>query len=149
MNDLIENPSTRCACMLVLDTSGSMSGEPINELNQGLKDFLQAIKEDEVAMYSVDLGIVSTGSGAPRTELNFTGCSGIEVIQPLSANGGTPLGGAVHLALSALEQRKTEYKNKLQEKYGNWVTQNGVRLFCGPPSLRQPYQGLRVLGLGF
>ena len=35
-NDLFQNPSPRCACMLVLDTSGSMSGAPIHELNQGL-----------------------------------------------------------------------------------------------------------------
>jgi hypothetical protein len=32
-NDLIENPTARCACALVLDTSGSMSGAPIDDLN--------------------------------------------------------------------------------------------------------------------
>ena len=35
MLDLIENPMPRCACILALDTSGSMSGRPIQELKEG------------------------------------------------------------------------------------------------------------------
>ena len=35
-DDLIENPSPRCACMVVLDTSGSMDGARIHQLNEGL-----------------------------------------------------------------------------------------------------------------
>jgi uncharacterized protein with von Willebrand factor type A (vWA) domain len=30
------NPEPCCACVLLLDTSGSMFGEPINALNEGL-----------------------------------------------------------------------------------------------------------------
>jgi hypothetical protein len=33
------NPEPRCACVLLLDTSGSMLGDPINALNEGLKVF--------------------------------------------------------------------------------------------------------------
>ena len=33
------NPDPRCACILILDTSGSMHGEKINQLNQGLVAF--------------------------------------------------------------------------------------------------------------
>jgi hypothetical protein len=34
-----ENPENRCPVVLVLDTSGSMSGNRINELNAGLQTF--------------------------------------------------------------------------------------------------------------
>lgn len=39
-NDLIENPTARCACALVLDTSASMSGTPINDLNAGVAQLI-------------------------------------------------------------------------------------------------------------
>ena len=37
--DIVGNPEPRCPCLLLLDVSGSMSGEPITELNEGLKAF--------------------------------------------------------------------------------------------------------------
>ena len=33
--DLVSNPEPRCPCLLLLDTSGSMSGRPLAELNEG------------------------------------------------------------------------------------------------------------------
>jgi len=41
--DLIENPTPRCACILVLDTSGSMNGTPIDELNAGVVQFIEEV----------------------------------------------------------------------------------------------------------
>jgi hypothetical protein len=35
--EFAENPEPRCACVLLLDTSGSMAGEKIDSLNEGLK----------------------------------------------------------------------------------------------------------------
>ncbi len=35
--ELVSNPEPRCACVLLLDTSGSMNGNPLAQLNQGLK----------------------------------------------------------------------------------------------------------------
>ena len=37
------NPEPRCACLLLIDTSSSMHGSPINELNEGLIAFVQHI----------------------------------------------------------------------------------------------------------
>lgn len=31
-SEFVENPEPRCPCLLLLDTSGSMSGRPIQEL---------------------------------------------------------------------------------------------------------------------
>ena len=38
-NDLIENPTTRVPIVFCLDTSGSMAGAKIGELNKALEDF--------------------------------------------------------------------------------------------------------------
>ena len=35
----VDNPEPRCPCVLLLDTSGSMQGQPISQLNAGLKQF--------------------------------------------------------------------------------------------------------------
>lgn len=37
--EFVDNPEPRCPCILLVDTSGSMSGEPIKELNAGLVTF--------------------------------------------------------------------------------------------------------------
>jgi hypothetical protein len=37
MVEFAENPEPRCACVLLLDTSGSMAGEKIDALNEGIR----------------------------------------------------------------------------------------------------------------
>lgn len=119
-NDLIRNPSSRCACMLVLDTSGSMSGAPIQELNQGLQAFVEAVQEDEMSAYSVEVGVISAG-GTVREELSFTTANTIREVSPLVADGITPLGAAVELALRRLEERKATYKRAGVAYYQPWL----------------------------
>lgn len=46
--EFAENPEPRCPCILLLDTSGSMQGEPINALNEGLLTFGQELNHDKV-----------------------------------------------------------------------------------------------------
>jgi hypothetical protein len=41
-----ENPEPRCPCILLLDVSGSMSGQPITELNSGLLTFKDELMAD-------------------------------------------------------------------------------------------------------
>ena len=119
-NDLFQNPSPRCACMLVLDTSGSMSGAPIQELNQGLQAFVEAVQEDEMSAYSVEVGVISAG-GTVREELSFTTANTIREVSPLVADGVTPLGAAVELALRRLEERKAAYKRAGVAYYQPWL----------------------------
>lgn len=120
MNDLIENPSPRCACMLVLDTSGSMSGDAIKELNAGLAQFIEEIKEDEFTSYSVEVGVITAG-GRVTEQLSITPAHQIESFRPLDADGDTPLGAAVNRALDCLENRKNEYKKAGVAYYQPWL----------------------------
>ena len=57
-NDLSENPSPRCLCMVVLDTSSSMSGEPIallNEFFQWLSASMSRVAQSASTTTQVDL----------------------------------------------------------------------------------------------
>jgi hypothetical protein len=45
----VDNPEPRCPCILLLDTSGSMAGQPIAQLNAGLKQFQQELAGDPLA----------------------------------------------------------------------------------------------------
>jgi uncharacterized protein YegL len=119
-SDLIENPSPRCPCMLVLDTSGSMAGEPINELNAGLLTFMQEVQADEFAAYSIEVGIITVG-GEVTEELPFTAATSIDGFHPLSAGGMTPLGEGVTLALNRLQERKAQYKKAGVPHYQPWM----------------------------
>ncbi|MCF9047273.1 hypothetical protein [Acinetobacter nectaris] len=47
-NVLIDNPSPRCAYMVILDTSASMSCQAIKQLNIGIQHFIASIQKDEV-----------------------------------------------------------------------------------------------------
>jgi hypothetical protein len=49
-----ENPENRCAVVLVLDTSGSMAGQRIQELNAGLQTFRDELFTDSLASKRVE-----------------------------------------------------------------------------------------------
>lgn len=120
MNDLIENPSPRCPVALVLDTSASMSGEPITQLNAGAQLFINEVKRDDLARWSVDLAVFTAG-GRVDCLLDFTGVEQIGSIAPMGASGATPLGGATDLALKRLEARKAEYREAGVPYYQPWL----------------------------
>ncbi|GHU33179.1 hypothetical protein FACS189497_14910 [Betaproteobacteria bacterium] len=88
-DDLLVNPAPRCPCVLVLDTSGSMSGDPITELNAGLKQFLQEVEKDETAAWSVELAILTAGGQVDQV-LPFTVANQVIVSAEFKANGGVP-----------------------------------------------------------
>jgi uncharacterized protein YegL len=119
-NDLIENPTARCACALVLDTSGSMGGTPIDELNAGVAQLIDELRDDDFASYAVELGVFTFG-GDVREVLPFTPAYQIRDCAPLDATGGTPMGEAVELAIERLTRRKAEYKKAGVSYYQPWL----------------------------
>ena len=119
VEDLFDNPTPRVPGVLCLDCSGSMMGEPIKELNAGVKTFYQAINEDEIARFSAEICIVTFGPvqlGADFATLDVRP-------QPpvLSASGNTPMGEAVKLSLDSLERRKELYKESGVDYYQPWL----------------------------
>lgn len=121
MEDLVNNPTARVPVCLCLDVSGSMNGQPIEELNQGVKLFYDAIKEDEVALYSAEICIVTFGGQDAECIADFAGLELNPTPPVLKAGGYTPMGEAVNMALDLLEQRKKEYRDKGVDYYQPWL----------------------------
>jgi len=116
--EFADNPEPRCPVVLLLDTSGSMSGEPIEELNQGITSFWQSVNQDSLAKLRVELAVVTFGP--VRLAQNFS-----TIIQSkppkLTADSDTPMGAAIEYALNLLEERKATYKASSIQYYRPWV----------------------------
>ena len=117
--DLVENPTARVPICLVLDVSSSMDGAPIQELNEGVKLFFDAIRSDEVAQYAAEICIVTFGDVVTK-KLDFMSVDRQEV-PTLYASGMTPMGAGVTLALDLLEARKGDYKRAGVDYYQPWM----------------------------
>lgn len=117
--DLVDNPTARVPICLVLDVSGSMAGQPIQELQAGVQMFYEAIRADEVAQYAAEISIVTFGSQATR-EVDFMAIDRQDV-PALVASGTTAMGQGVNLALDLLEVRKSDYQRAGVDYYQPWM----------------------------
>ncbi|MDE6834389.1 MAG: VWA domain-containing protein [Ruminococcus sp.] len=147
MEDLENNPTPRVPICLCLDTSASMGAvegndyvetgrtvfqdgrewrvvtggkSRISELQKGIELFYDAIKADEVAVYSAEICIVTFNSKA-ECLVDFDNIERQRNIPKLIATGDTAMGEGVNLALDLLEQRKKEYQDKGVDYYQPWL----------------------------
>jgi uncharacterized protein YegL len=118
LGDLVDNPEQRCACLLLLDTSGSMGGRPIDELNAGLQTLRSELQQDSLASKRVELSIVTFGP--VQVEMEFTSANTFSAPQ-LSASGSTPMGEAIETGLELLRARKNSYRQAGVPYYRPWV----------------------------
>jgi uncharacterized protein YegL len=116
--EFAENPEPRCPCILLLDTSGSMQGHPIQELNLGLASFKEELVSDGLAAKRVEISIVTFGPVNVVTEFQTP-----ENFYPpvLNAAGDTPTGSAIETALSLLKQRKEQYRSNGISYFRPWI----------------------------
>lgn len=117
-SDFAMNPEPRCPCLLLLDVSGSMTGQPINELNVGLQAFFEELKSDELAMKRVEVGIITFGP--VKVESYFMNTS-FYPVPTLKAQGDTPMGAAISQGITMIEDRKAEYKSNGIQYYRPWI----------------------------
>ncbi|MGB8266812.1 MAG: VWA domain-containing protein [Candidatus Velthaea sp.] len=117
--EFAENPEPRCACILLLDISGSMQGPPITQLNLGLKSFKDELLTDALAAKRVEIAVI-TFSDAPRLAVDFTDAASFDP-PTLSAGGQTAMGAAIWDALSRLSVRKSTYRSNGVAYYRPWV----------------------------
>ena len=149
--EFADNPEPRCPVILALDTSGSMKGQPIQELNEGLRAFSQELKGDRLASLRVEVAVVAFGGGVhvldvrgveskalitvnpkalatrpKRQELPFDALQAfitVDQFQPpfLEAGGDTPMGEALQRALALLRERKAIYKQNGLDYFRPWM----------------------------
>lgn len=117
--DLIRNKEQRSPCMLVVDTSASMRGVAIQELNDGLRLFQDEVRKDPLAAVRCEIAIVTFG-GSVRLVQDFITAD--EFAAPtLNAMGDTPMGAGINLALDTLRRRKDSYRENGVNYTRPWV----------------------------
>jgi uncharacterized protein YegL len=126
------NTEKRVPLVLLLDTSDSMSGAPIGQLNEGLTVLRDALLEDSDARHRVEVALVAFG-GSPQVRDLKTGHGVVydtsqafvsaESFTPpkLSVNGATPMASALLKALEIVDERKQYYKSEDLAYFRPWV----------------------------
>lgn len=108
---LTDNTSQRLPCVLLVDGSGSMSGDRISQLNAGLQLLESELKKDDIASQRVQLLVIRFGDDDQvQVITEWTDAMDFSA-QHINANGRTPMGEAVKLALTKLEEQKVRYRN--------------------------------------
>lgn len=105
----------RLPVYILLDTSGSMYGEPIEAVKNGVQVLVSTLRTDPYALETAYLSIITFDSSAkqitPLTELS-------SFQQPnISANGCTALGEALALLANRVDAEVTK---STMEKKGDW-----------------------------
>ncbi len=107
--EFAENANERTPCILVLDCSGSMRGEPIKQLNTGLQALEKELKEDIDASSRVQL-LVIKAYGKDDADVSADWVDAMNFNAPImEASGLSPIGKAMELALLKIEEQKCLY----------------------------------------
>lgn len=118
-SDLATNPEHRCPSVLILDISGSMQGEPIKQLQEGVGVYRDSLCGDSLARKRVEVAIVTFGG---NVELIQTFATADNFTAPaLSSKGDTPMGQAAVTALKQLADRKQQLRDAGIQYYRPWV----------------------------
>jgi len=131
-----KNYEQKCPCVLVLDVSGSMNGEPIEQLNEGLKEFQKEILNDETASDRLEISIVTFGSDINEIQ-SFSLLENFDMPE-LKISGSTRLVDGAREGLRLIEERKKWYKSTGQTYYRPYV----ILMTDGFPDGGQDINGL-------
>lgn len=116
--DFANNPEPRCPVLLLLDSSGSMYGEKIRQLNEGLNTFKEDLNADHLAAKRCEIAVISFG---PVQEISDFVSVDAFFPPPLEAYGDTPLGAAITQGLDMLHRRKETIRQNGVGLYRPWV----------------------------
>lgn len=105
----------RLPVYLVLDTSGSMSGEPIQAVENGMQMLVSALRQDPQALESAFLSVITFSNQAQQV-VPLTDLASFQM-PSLTAGGCTELGAALK---SVCDCAKNEVAKSTPEKKGDW-----------------------------
>lgn len=107
------------AVTFLLDTSGSMGGEPIQRLNDGLNGLVRSLQSDDNADI-IDIAVITFG-GSVNVTMPHTPISRIEADFNLSASGLTPMGEGLLKAAEITNERRRLYNANGVMTFKPWI----------------------------
>ncbi|MDX2303744.1 MAG: VWA domain-containing protein [Microscillaceae bacterium] len=133
-----ENYEQKCLCVLTLDVSGSMVGDPIRELNRGLQEFRYQIIKNETAAERLEVSIITFANEVkciqePALIKNFQ-------MPTLEANGSTQLARGIREAILKVISRKMWYRKTGQPYYRPFI----ILITDGEPDADQDLEELML-----
>lgn len=105
----------RLPVYLLIDTSGSMHGEPIEAVRNGIQLLQNSLNEDPYALETAWVSVITFDSEA-RQVAPLTDITSFQAPE-IHASGCTSLGGALKLLVDCV---KTEVKKSTPEQKGDW-----------------------------
>ena len=120
-SDFGTSTKRRLPICFALDTSGSMMGNPIKQLNMGLQNFVTSIKSNDDTRSSTDIAIITFGSKV-EIVMPFGKISKEKGFPEITASTTlTPIGEGVLTALELLNARKEGYKEMGIKYFQPWL----------------------------
>jgi uncharacterized protein YegL len=100
---------------VLLDTSGSMMGEPIEAVKNGVQVMISSLRQNPQAIETAFLSIITFNSTAQQV-VPLTDLSSFQM-PDIQASGTTALGGALELASTCIDN---EVASTTAESKGDW-----------------------------
>ena len=92
--------------IVLADTSGSMSeGGKIEALNSALQDMIATFSHESRLRAEIQVSVITFGGSSAELNLPLTPAHQIQSFSQLTADGATPLGGALRLASQLIEDK--------------------------------------------
>lgn len=105
----------RLPVYLVIDTSGSMNGEPIEAVKNGVQVMISSLRQNPQAIETAFISVITFGSTATQL-MPLTDLASFQ-IPDIKAGGTTSLGAALSLVAGKLD---TEVAKTTTEQKGDW-----------------------------
>lgn len=105
----------RLPVYLLLDTSGSMSGEPIEAVKNGVQMMIHSLRQNPQAIETAFVSIITFDSDAKQV-IPLTDLASFQMVN-IKASGLTSMGAALYLLADKLQ---TEVAKTTPEQKGDW-----------------------------
>ncbi|HWV68692.1 vWA domain-containing protein [Chitinophaga sp.] len=105
----------RLPVYLLLDTSGSMNGEPIEAVKNGVQIMINSLRQNPQAIETAFISIITFDSSAKQV-VPLTDLASFQVVD-IKASGTTALGEALQLVSNCIDR---EVAKTTMEQKGDW-----------------------------
>ncbi len=135
-----DNYEPKCLCVLCLDTSSSMQGQPIQQVNAGLQVMVDELMQDMTTKSRVEMCLITFDSEVICLQEPAGLKASLSALRtPLAVKGTTKLVDGMRMAMVKIEERKAYYRRTGQ---GNYYRPVLMLITDGAPDSDQDIAGL-------